>query len=107
MGGANAPTRRARRIPNDFAATLQMRDWAAANAPGVDVDRETERFIDHARSKGRTLTDWTAGWRNWIRKAAEWQPQQRAVGAAPHQPYRNPTDYGPNPDPWPQAGDIK
>ncbi|QVQ51320.1 hypothetical protein J4H86_21260 [Spiractinospora alimapuensis] len=105
-GGANAPTRRARRIPPDFAATTLMRDWATANAPGVDVDRETAAFIDHAHSKGRALKDWEAGWRNWIRKAAEWQqPHQRAVGASGHQPYRN-ADYGPNPDPWPQAGDA-
>jgi hypothetical protein len=54
-------------LPEAFAVTDEMRAWAAAEAPGVDVDFETEKFRDHARAGRRLLLDWGAGWRNWIR----------------------------------------
>lgn len=110
-GGGNAgqapppkpAKRRATRIPDDFTVTPEMRQWAAEHTPGVDIDHETAKFRDHAHANGRTLKDWTAGWRNWMRNAAKWQPGQRpplrAVSGG-HQPYRNPVDYGDNPDPW-------
>jgi hypothetical protein len=54
-------------LPEDFTVTDEMRAWAEAEAPGVDVDFETEKFSDHARAGRRLLLDWGAGWRNWIR----------------------------------------
>jgi hypothetical protein len=56
-------------LPPDFPVTLQMRDWSRSKCPSVDVDFETEKFIDKARAKGWTALDWIATWRNWMRNA--------------------------------------
>lgn len=59
------------RIPDQFIVTAEMRLWASDNAPGIDVDRVTEAFVDYWRSLpgAKALkTDWVATWRNWIRR---------------------------------------
>ena len=56
-------------VPEIFLVTESMREWAATKARGVDVDYETEKFLDKARAKGWTALDWLATWRNWMRNA--------------------------------------
>lgn len=53
-------------LPDDFAVTDEMRAWAAENAPGVDVDRATAKFRNHAQANERRQRDWVAAWRNWL-----------------------------------------
>lgn len=68
--------KRASRIPDPFVVTAEMRAWAAAETPGLDVDSHTREFVDYWRAKsGRDATkaDWVATWRNWMRKAHRWQ----------------------------------
>lgn len=48
-----------------------MRAWAKAKPYTVDLDRETFRFINHAKQHDRRCRDWIAAWRNWIDKAQE------------------------------------
>ncbi|GGQ83781.1 helix-turn-helix domain-containing protein [Couchioplanes azureus] len=58
------------RIPDDFRPTEEMRSWACANTPNVG-HVATEAFIDYwkAQPSPRGLkTDWTAAWRNWMRR---------------------------------------
>lgn len=67
-------TKRATRLPDDFAVTDEMKAWFAEHCPGVDGPGQTEKFIDYWRAKpGKdgTKLDWTATWRNWMRTAAE------------------------------------
>lgn len=74
---------RGARIPDDFSITDEMAEWGRANAPNVAAKYETEKFIDYWRGKAgkdATKVDWVATWKNWIRKAAERQPQR----AGPH-----------------------
>ncbi len=87
VGAADAPTppvapkaRPAKRCPDDFTVTDEMRSWATTEAPGVDVDRATAKFRDHTFSTART--DWPATWRNWLRKDSESAPGARRVMAA-------------------------
>jgi hypothetical protein len=64
----------ATRIPDDFAITPEMQDWAAERIPGFGIDAETENFIDWWRSKpgaAAMKTDWVATWRTWMRRAAK------------------------------------
>lgn len=72
---------RATQAPKAFAVTDDQRKWAAQKCPGVDVDRETEKFLSWAKSKGKTFKDWNQAWRNWLLKssdyAAERRPQQQ------------------------------
>ncbi|MEY2688358.1 MAG: hypothetical protein RL375_2556 [Pseudomonadota bacterium] len=69
------------KCPDDFAVTDAMRQWAAAEAPGVDVDRETAKLRDHTFAKARS--DWPGTWRNWLRTAADALPRGRRNGRQP------------------------
>jgi hypothetical protein len=74
------PPRRQSRCPVDFAVTAEMRAWALANAPNVDVDAETAAMRDHEFVAPKS--DWPATWRNWLRTAAKRNPAPRPrVGA--------------------------
>lgn len=63
-----------------------MADWVAETLPGLNPVTETERFCDYWRgvpgAKGRKL-DWPATWRNWMRKAAEYQRRPAARRSGP------------------------
>lgn len=63
------PPRATRKCPASFAVTDEMRAWAAADAPGIDVDRETAKFRDHTFKTAHS--EWGGAWRNWIRRAFE------------------------------------
>jgi hypothetical protein len=72
--------KRAAKLPNGWrpdAVTLaaQRREF-----PAVDLERELASFADHAASKGRTAKDWTAAWRNWVRKADEYAGGGKRAG---------------------------
>lgn len=56
-------------IPDDFKITEKMRDWANEKVPKLDIDYETQNFVDHFRNKGETGLDWVAKWRTWMRNA--------------------------------------
>lgn len=83
---------RARRLPDDFAVTDEMRAWAAQEHPRTPIDFETAKFRDHWKSKagkdGAKL-DWVATWRNWMRNASERNgnghaPRDRVAEALAH-----------------------
>jgi hypothetical protein len=63
--------KRARQIPEDFKVTTVMREWAASQDMHVDLDLETARMIDHFKANGEPKADWIATWRNWIRRAPQ------------------------------------
>jgi hypothetical protein len=66
--------KRASRVPRDFAVTDEMRAWAAAETPLVDVDKKLGEWIDYwsgvPGEKGVKL-DWLSTWRNGMRKQQE------------------------------------
>ena len=71
---AKATGRRGTRLPDDFAVTAEMVEWARAETPGVDGRYETAKFVDYWRGKtgqAATKLDWLSTWRNWMRKAQE------------------------------------
>lgn len=84
---AKRGTTRGTRLPTDFAVTAEMVDWARERVPHVDGRLETEKFINHWRSKtGRDATklDWAATWRNWMLNAAERMPARASpAGMSP------------------------
>jgi hypothetical protein len=73
----DAPLRGAatRKCPPGFVVTPEMREWCATDVPGVDVDRETQRFMDHTFKTARS--DWPGTWRNWLREAHDRLPRAR------------------------------
>lgn len=72
-GGTSKSPRPVRKCPERFAVTAQMREWAAIEAPGVDVDAETAKFRDHTFRTA--ISDWGGTWRNWVRRAFENRPR--------------------------------
>lgn len=70
------------RLPDDFAVTPAMAEWARQNTPHVDGRHEFEQFRDYWTAKsGRDATkrDWLATWRRWMRES-----EQRAGRPAGH-----------------------
>ena len=55
-----------KQCPIDFLITEDMRIWAEAKVPGVDIDDETEMFCDHEFAHSHK--NWVATWRNWMRR---------------------------------------
>jgi hypothetical protein len=83
-------SKRATRLPDDFTVTPEMVAWARKECPHVDGKLATTMFVDYWGSKGRdaTKTDWTATWRNWLRRAEQ-------DAARPSNGYRKPEQQAP------------
>lgn len=84
--------RRATRIPDDFAVTAAMVEWAGEHAPDVDGRRATAAFVDYWRAKAgaaATKRDWVATWRNWMRRDQE---QAERSGSTARTNGTHPTD---------------
>lgn len=64
------PKRRTR-VPDPFEVTDSLREWAAGKSLSVDLDRETEKFVNYHASKGTLNLSWDGAWRNWMLKAEE------------------------------------
>jgi hypothetical protein len=84
---ANAPkTKRATRIPEDFAVTDDLWNWAAAEGfTSKEIDTEVESFKDYWRAKpGKegTKLDWVATWRSWMRNSRKFGPRGSPNGTA-------------------------
>jgi uncharacterized protein YdaU (DUF1376 family) len=61
-----------KRCPTNFKITDEMRVWAKDKVPGVDIDSETENFMDHQYKDVKT--DWIATWRTWMRNSMTFKP---------------------------------
>jgi hypothetical protein len=75
----------ATKVPDDFQVTETMKEWAEGKTSlNGSLLRETEKFIDHYRGNGQTKKDWIATWRNWMRRAEEFQSHKKdgAAGSA-------------------------
>lgn len=75
--------KRAHKIPEGWEPTLADRAWAKEQGfPAPYIGEQLDEFRDHWRSKGEARLDWSASWRNWMRRAAKWHPP--ADPARPH-----------------------
>ncbi len=66
-----------KRAPIDFQVMESMKVWAEEKAPGVDIETETEAFMD-CDNFPRAHMDWTATWRNWFRREQKRINQQQS-----------------------------
>lgn len=66
-------------IADDFAVSAEMTSWALNRKYGyLDLDIQTELFVNHAHQNDRKCVNWVAAWRNWIIKAGERTPEPEA-----------------------------
>lgn len=56
-----------KRAPIDFQVYEEMKIWAAEKVPGVNIEEETDAFMD-CDNFPRGHKDWTGTWRNWMRR---------------------------------------
>jgi hypothetical protein len=77
--GASARTPKGKKsaAPKDFRVTAEMRAWASENgADSIDLDRETQQFLDDREAKGVQYVNWTRGWQTWIRNQVKWDGER-------------------------------
>jgi hypothetical protein len=55
-------------LPDTFYVNEDMRSWARLNVPGLNLEEETAAFKDYAAGHDWKMVDWTATWRNWMRR---------------------------------------
>src|SRR6266568_6774432 len=79
---ADKPRRRKTGAPDGLEIDTGMRAWAAENCAGIDVDRETAKFLDHHAAKGSLMLDWKRGWMSWMHKAVDYAPRSNGNGQA-------------------------
>lgn len=58
-----------RLMPEPFVISQALLNWSAKRAPLVNLDLETERFMNHFKSEGIPKADWDATWQNWMLRA--------------------------------------
>ena len=63
---AQFSTKAAKPIPEDFELDDALYLWASNFYPWVDEERETTRFIFHAREKQLTSKNWVYSWMKWL-----------------------------------------
>jgi len=49
---------------------------------GVDIATERDRFVDHFTASGGTKKDWSAAFRNWLRRSKEWGSGKTSQGGS-------------------------
>lgn len=79
--GAAKSQRPSRKCPSSFEPQ-DPQAWIDANCPGLDWQRETEKFRDHTFKTART--DWLGTWRNWMRGAFDDRPKGRSPPTSFH-----------------------
>ncbi len=59
-------------VPEDWKSLDAARAYAKSQGlTDREIDREADRFVNHAKQSDRRCSDWLAAWRNWILKALE------------------------------------
>lgn len=83
---SSAKPSRASRLPADWKPSPEDMRWAIDARPDIDANVEVESFRDYwvgKPGKDGTKADWSATWRNWIRRANA--PRRGNGGFAPSQ----------------------
>jgi hypothetical protein len=64
-----------RALPSDFVLTPALREFAVAKGFSGDVDSLFDACCDHYRGNGKKWVDWSAVWRNWVRREMEFKKE--------------------------------
>jgi hypothetical protein len=65
-------------VPQPFPITDALRDWARINVPRLDLDYHTQELVDWCLANGKRYSDWSAMWRNWMRRSMDFKPRFKA-----------------------------
>ncbi|MFD8088707.1 hypothetical protein [Streptomyces malaysiensis] len=60
-----------------FELTDAMRAWALRTfGPNLDLDYETDQFVDHFRAQAVRRPNWPTEWQKWIRRSAKFASER-------------------------------
>ncbi|WP_133296036.1 hypothetical protein [Zooshikella ganghwensis] len=68
---------RATQTPNDFLITTELVEWAAKQSIKINLDLETEKFLNHHRAKNSKFSCWQSAWRNWMLRAEAYAEEKK------------------------------
>jgi len=67
-----------RLIPSDFCITKLMRVWFKTQEfKNIEIEAQTDEFVDYWLGAGKMKKDWIATWRNSMRKMNEWKSNDK------------------------------
>lgn len=69
---------RASRLPEGWMPDPELIAKMRAECPTVDLESEHRFFTDHYVGTGKTMTDWAATWRNWMRRSVKFSAERNA-----------------------------
>lgn len=73
----SSPLKGRTKIPPEFQVTPAMREWYAKQDDFVlGIEESTSQWVDHFRSNGKKMRDWTAAWRNGMRCQNKWAKEK-------------------------------
>ena len=70
-------------IDPEFPISDEMLSWANEKKITIDIDVETELFVNRSVSDGKRLMNWTAAWKNWILKGEEFAQKEKTRNKSP------------------------
>jgi hypothetical protein len=73
--------------PENLPVTDKLKDWAKSHIPDslcLNLQTETEKFLEKSRAQGWIYIDWEAGRRSWLLKAVEFAGERVASGNNSH-----------------------
>ena len=71
--GSAARTPRGTAVPDEFPITPALKEWATkTGCDALNLDSETQKFLDHHGAKGSEFKDWDRAWQKWMRQAKDW-----------------------------------
>lgn len=62
--------------PKTFEVTSRLKEWANKNEIRVDLEVQTQLFLDGARANGRKYIDWDSAWMTWMRNRSIWDKEK-------------------------------
>lgn len=63
------------RLPEDWKPTPADVEWQRGEGiSDLDARRQLPMFVDHWTGKGEARADWSATWRNWLRRSRQYGP---------------------------------
>lgn len=70
---------RSRQLPADWEPDAALLAWLKDKGLKVDETAERDKFKDYWIAKGEARRDWSAAYRNWLRKAEEFSASRPSV----------------------------
>lgn len=80
--------------PDEMIVDQDMIAWAKKTGVTVNLENETEQFLDYHRAKDNKFANWKAAWQTWMRNSMKFNKQNTFSKSKAKPEQFNNTDYG-------------